>query len=1170
MATTADKLAAGALVPKFVVLIEGYSHPLSDATEAQVQAVMVGTDWEGKSIIPNVVVELENKQSIHPWNPFQGAGQCKLKIQPDDDDTFGIDLHRTDDGAESLLTADTSCTAVQTFVQSADDFPSSGEAHIGTECFGYNFKSSQALHTYYATIASQRGLYSPFGSYSSARFAHHHRVTTADNGVRLAPLVTEQPRSWRGRRVGVFLHHDDAGTLNSHDDALCVFAGFLSEPTDDESGWTHVLCEHELDDIKDQVCGRDMYEATLGGGHYLAPGLVFKFRDGDASAMLTANDLTVVSSGATGTNQINAGMYYVEEIGAAINAWLTAETAASRLTGNYTVTVPEDVSGVPRTVWHFFIPGTGSWVVFHITWPTVGIAKAMGYKTVHYLHWNTPSLAHSDGGSPGSPLMASFLHFNGGEAFYAFIDDESGTFRDNYPTMPSAVRAMLPTGSENYEWGLFLMDGNAPALIVARIERNFTTGAVLLTNARVVDSPVAPGLSSYAEIDAFANAPVALGDAPPHLRQIFILEAPFKTMLKWIFYSTGTPGYNHPTCDVLPPGIGIGRPYGLLGEAFEASTDALEGADNISMVVIDKPTKLIEVFKADLVLRRAHLVWRDEGIRFSTWPTPSAALAVTTLTEGTKAEAAGTEVSHRAPSVLDGTWAVNLIKLNYNRDATKIAAGGGDTFLSPPIILEDATSVDDAGGKPTAQSFDCRNVYADADAAGQGIRALAAGLLAFMPYFSRPVWKTSRSISLPYYEQLGVGDVVLITDSFVRDPTTGMRGIDARPALVVRHWYNLGGTTAGDPTTVRGMAAGIEVVFLGNDRTFAYAPCAEVDFSAAGSGYDGNVTLTCEQHAHSDSTEMYDVERFVGSPTFDRVKIVEVDPVDPANPDSWDKLVVSVTAPATLVINTALSSPAFSASKRYRIIYDSYADTVSQQHTKAYQAGTTGKIAETRTPHQYGLNNASVNDVSIGWTVRRLGTSLYHTDTPELPANLSYGPNTGAPRDTGYDKAAAQLLDNLMDHKTARSSPFIDPTVRSNTTYDGWQLLFCRPIFLGLSLLGSEVNRYMWIRPLWRSQGSGGAIVTVKLRITLTARKPTGASLNAVTIGSPSVSQEWNTQSNFTDWVIGNEKQFSMAPFNNFQFGYLLIEGSQWADCRGCPQVVERERTPIPTNLVGG
>lgn len=1171
MSTTLAAMQSGNTNLGFVIAIDGYPYVISNEDEAAVQAAWASTDWATQTVIGGLTFDLDNHQDLNPWNPFGGGGRLVAKVQPDATDRLGIDMSRTDAGEETLL-ATTATRTSEIYVSFPDRFLTIGEAYCGTECFAYGFVSGGAFWQRWGDPpGSHRGKYVAHGvknsvsTYGAVRFAEHHRVSVQDDGVRHKPVVSEQPRTWAGRRVSLWAHTKDptAGTLNTKADALCLFLGELTEAQEEsDTGHTSLLIENILDRVPKMMLGRDRWQAEVSYGIQLTAGQVISFSDtnnlANATALKAANDLTVVASDASGTNQLNAGLYAPEELVSVLNAWLGGEVAAGRIHGNYTITCPEDVSGSPRTVVHFFIPGatnqTGAWT---ITWPFPGFARALGNGN------GTTMFAQDscgDGHAAPFPEPMQPLGFAWPDSGLVGVirlpfEHQTGTFVANNNTLPALAKAQIASENPPYDYGIFMLECDTPMMLLGTIVGNE------LRRVRVLSASFGFSGSGY---EALSTATIPVGSAPPRLRQIPVHEAPVKTFLKWLFYSTGTQGYNHPDFDILPHGQGLGIPYDVLGDSFENSCDALPVADQTVTVTLETARTVADVFASDLVIRNAHLVFREGKLKFVSLTTPSAANVTISLDESNKAEPIDTKISHRPSMVLDSSWVRNLVKINYNRDIGKAISSGEDSYSALPLEYEDATSIDDMGGIPKPVTLDLRNVYNDTDQIGQGVRKLAAGLIAWMAFWGRPLWKMRRSIAPTLFEGFGIGDTPAVTDDTARDPTTGARGINTRPAIVVGHHYKIQTGQAGTKIKFSGE---VDLMFMHNDRVFAYAPAAEVDETANTggftAGYDGVRTLKFKAHEHSESTDSVDLAGFALNYN---VLIIEIDPDDPANPDYWRRSLTSVdTATGQAVVDSALASPAFSSSKRYRMIFDSYASDQTAQHLKSFQSGATKTIQEQSPPDQYGAQGTSASD-----------TTYDSTTTPEFIANLSYGPNLGAGRDCGYDKEIALLLEAEMDQMTRRSSPRMASAVSTySSSSDGWQLLRVEPIFLGGLLYNNQVNRNLYVSPYWRSTGITPA-QSVQLRVWLSGYLPSGTgNLNldnatpGYSIKSPAASCTWTLMSSETSFEYGVPQPFRLGNLNGHQWGYLIVEGTRSASLYGLSRASEGERFTPWTGLLG-
>src|SRR5689334_16286704 len=96
MTNTLAALQAGSTTYKLIALIEGCEYVLSDASAAQCQAALTGTDWSAATVIPWLRVELRNEQSITPLDSFvPNMSRCLLRVaDTDGQDTFGTFINR--------------------------------------------------------------------------------------------------------------------------------------------------------------------------------------------------------------------------------------------------------------------------------------------------------------------------------------------------------------------------------------------------------------------------------------------------------------------------------------------------------------------------------------------------------------------------------------------------------------------------------------------------------------------------------------------------------------------------------------------------------------------------------------------------------------------------------------------------------------------------------------------------------------------------------------------------------------------------------------------------------------------------------------------------------------------------------------------------------------------
>jgi len=1130
--TTLAAMQAGSFAMKYVVAIEGYPYLLTDAAPAAAVAAWTGTDWT--QALPGLLVELDRNQTIDPWNPLQGGGTCTLRVQPDPTDRLGIDMAKRNAGAETVLSSTLTRSATSDVVKRADDFPAAtAEAYVGTECFEYSAKTSTSFSI------SKRGKYSPFaaGGTGAPRFAEWHRVGTNGDGVMLEPVISQYPRSWKGKWVGVWVHKTDGTNLNSKADAQLVFAGVIDEPRDDaETGYTCILCTSVLDMFKNGTLGRDFFNATAAVGRYIQAGATFRMYDfvQSTGSTKTANDLVCVASGASGANQINAGYYGLADICNVINTWLGSEISAARLNGvYYWINTPEPSNGGDRTVMHYECTSTGSSVCHWVLdFPDASWQQTLGLSTPQMIGDGTTNTGHVSISESG-PTIAGVFQLGSGFSVTLNLTSSVGTFQDQYATLPPGIKSILPSGGGGLQWGVFMF--NEKFLIVGAYD-----GALTLSNVYAIASPINAG---FPDPNSLLSYQVPQGDGAATVRQIFIFNGPTSTLLNRFVFSTGTNGYNDSTYDVNPYGFGLGIPAGLLPN-FLTSSATMVGANVDALITIDKPTKFADLFTADLVLRRTHVIWKNGGVQLSSWSTPVVSGGTTILNEANKAEPAGNQVNHATPSVEDSTWLKNTVKINWNRDIT--TTGANKESYAATLTIEDGVSLDDQGGQGSLATLNARNSY-DQYGLGGGIQQLLPGFVAWFPYFSRPIIKITRSVNQCFFE-IAPGDIVSVSDNRVRDPATGKRKITARPGLVVRARSQLGGPVPGKPGETTPQSVEVDVVFLAVNRVAAYAPAAEVDDTAGAGGFSagynsGTSTLRCYAHKHSESSESADAANFFAS---DKILIVEIDPAGGGVPISWTRTIQSVSS-NDITLTAGLSSPAWDNTKKYRVTYDAFSVDQAAQQAKTFQAGTDATVQQLVPAFEYGMTTSAI-----------LATSLDHTTLPELPAAISWGPDVGKPRDTGYEKALSLLLDNLVDHKTARQSPMMTIGVESNTTYssgNGWQLLYLAPIYVSqMESNLATVIRYLYVAPWFRSSDG----TATNIRVSLTPYRPTDTSRNDVTIKAPAVSTSWSTSS--TTWTTGTEAGLPLYVLNGFTSGWLLIEGKLKCETRGLAQCIERER----------
>lgn len=1079
--TTLAAMQAGSFSAKYTVAIEGYQYLLTDATTQQAADAWYDAiaDSYYTQALGGLYVKCDNQQQLDWKKPFTRGGSLTLHVVPDSaGDTFGTDTHkRGGSGAETELTATIDRDDTTITVKSTTGFASSGEIWIGTECIGYTGTTATTF------TGCVRGKYAPLAREDGPGFAQHHRVGEGALEVLLNPRVTSYPRSWVNKWVAVRLHKYDASipALNSKDDALIVFAGKIVAITDDpNTGATVVEVKHALDVIADTtIGGQDQWSGKIRNTIFLQPGMTFRMKDFKlGSASKTANDLTV-EVGAAGDNEVEAGEYSIVAIYEFLSSWLAKERVAGRLYGTYTfgLHTPDDGSIQTYIWWGQDGSATSDTIYFELLWPAL-IAARLGYVsqlptgTTKVIKTFAMSLLASPPKSGGTDFnsevsddnLMRFIASGYGATpgSRATVVDTQGTFSDQWETLPGSVKPAATTADG---YGIFLLD-----------ERVIVVG--YKDGSYIYDPFVLPdqfGLGD-SSLDATNWRIPWRQDGPDYvpIRQIFVIETTLQQILLKLIRSTGTAGYNDSENDEFGYGIGAAIPYEITA-MLEGSTVLLPHADMPIVVLIDKPTPIAKLLDGELMLRRAFMRWKNGTLEVGTWMTPDSAMSVATLTEANKAAPAGNVDHHRSVTTEDGSWAFPIVKIQYNR-SLKGSPDGSDLYRDSLVIV-DSAALNDLGGSGGTLVINARGTLGDFASTGSTPGSLAAGFMSSMPYFSRPARRTSRSIDQRYFEGYAIGDIVTWTDEYARDPDTGARGVVTRHGIITRHRYSLGGPNV-NSDSVDPQGGDVDLFSLDVNRNGAYVPCAQVDDTETNGGYtDATKTLICYEHKYSRNSEAVDASHFVAG---DKVRIVEIDPSDPAAPLQWERTIDSVSS-NSIVFTAALALPAWDSAKKYRIVFDDYGDAVTAQQLKTFQADDTdGMITDVRVPYEY----------VTGWADRNYALWT-GSDPVELPPNSSYGDGVGL--DVGHDIALGRLLNNLQNYKTCVSSPCLNNSVLDSGDLTGigtWACHQVRPVWIGDDRLLNDVYRNIAVAPMFCS--STGA--SVSARVTISRSPPRGTS----------------------------------------------------------------------------
>jgi hypothetical protein len=1078
--TTLEAFKAGNVRYVWSVAIEGYSKILTNGSTSAMVTAYAGTDWS--SAQGGLFVDVTIDQKLDPKNPIGSMGTCVLSVIKDGtDDTFGIATHRRAGGVETYLEESLDRNDTTVTVRSTSQFASSGEVHIGTECIAYTGTTANTLTT------CTRGKYSPFTTEDEGRFSRDHRVRFDANNIHLQPIVSSLPRTWRGRFVAVRAHRDVGGVYDTLAESELVFAGTIDTIRDSRDGATVVALKSIMDWVGDRVLGEDAWEATIDDGIYLNAGLSFDFFDWyDTTDATGANRLTVVSGTPSGVNQMAAGLYSAGEICSRVNAWLAAERTANRLLGSHYIESPVAVDVGYRTKVHWSLP-SGSTGGFMFQMPIL-VAKFFGFTeklvppdAVADQNLHTVLKTGADDAVSGTYWDAN----TGPQRIYVRLtrDDYSvlsattvgGEFVDQLGHLPPSMTVGL---DDAYEWGLFAID-NKMLVIGTKVGSE-------LTQLRHWSSKGEETIFDY-WVPAEAS--------PPRIRQILAIEDEFATLMVMLMGSTGTAGFNQTLLDQYTRTLSMGVPFSLLGDDFIAEVPS----GNLA-VLLAKATKFRDLIASDLFIRWAYMKWQNGGIRFGVWKSPSSGDAVYELDETTKAEPSGHQASQRASSEQITEWLTPVIKFEY--DHVTVSLGSSDEYRSS-MTFADRVAIDDQGEAVGAYTVEMRNTFSDFTATGQSMDSLLPHFMANAPLISRPGWIIERSIDPRYFWRIGIGDTVLLSDRFARDPQTGTRGIVERPALVVGHTFRPGGLTKPGMKDPEPMGGRVRLYFSDADTErvdATYAPAGEindavtVEFAGYDHGYnEGTPSIVLKEHAYSEFWEPFDVTHFeVG----DLIRVIERDPISYTSPLYWDREVIAISeGDSELTLDSPLDG--FDTARVYRVMSQPYSEATASQHLHVYQADDgDGLIQDEAQPFLYNGTIGSNSSLIAAET---------HTNLPEMVPSSTY--TDGAPLDVGHVRAMIRAANNLLDYKTAIKAPKMFTSEISNTDVTGtsYKLVDYWPVFLGAEVPTATVVRQIATSVMARSTDG----TSTKIRVTLSRNRPTASTLTDVTFAGTYSQVEW-------------------------------------------------------------
>jgi len=1128
MGTTDTALRTGSGQFGFVLVIQGFSHVITDSADIPaVVTAYAATSW--LAALGGLKVVGSIKQSIEPLKHDLDIPTLTFQIMDfDGSDTLGKALWKSKPTISSRLDATFAPAANGSGVVVVKDntgMPTSGTVYLGNRAITYSAKTGSTGLTIPVGGASALN---PFEANGSNIYSWPQNSADGWNGdVAAPPRVANVPQTWIGKHVALYVHRIAGGVWDSRAQAHLEFAGTITR-IEDGDGITSIQCQDMRRKIEDAVLLRKQFIGYVKEGIYLVAGDKVRAKEyihyPTELTKTTATDFTVVASGASGVSQCNEGLYKYDDFISLLNAWVSAD---ANLLGDWAAYKPIRQDIGYRTVFRARF-GTAVSRSTAILSNATHIMEFMGFPD-----W---ALSETEDGfayaasparidaevfitSTQAPYRIRVLQATNGGMNGRKVEFESndGTWYNHSGYLPNGLREK----ADGENWS-YITIGDSD-LAVAKYESSTLLSSV---------SPV-QGFGKIVVGRLESSGGVTWDDPPSTrlpVRQLVYLAGKFSELIPMLIASIGgTTGVNHATYDILPWGAGV--PWALLGSTFLTSCDSLESAGHTDTIAIrlDKPTRLKDVLIPELALRFAFLVFKDGVYQFVSPPVPNALAATHALSEENKAVPSGSDVP-TSESQVSSDWMVNVIKINYERDA----AG---KFVGHPITIKDQVSID-LHGETGAVTIDAVNSVSETTGiSGSTVEQLASNLTTLLfPMFGRPVKTVTRTIAPTLYH-MTPGDTVTLSDDLVRDPTSGARGISNRAGICISSVHDYGhegGELMGEAT----------ILLTDEDRTYPLSPAAEIDATYTSglytNGYDStNFRLKLKDHAFSRATGSNDVTHFDNS---DKVRIVELDPANPASPDAWDRTLASTggvdTATGYLQMTAALSSPSHSGSKKYVVVPQSYASVQTSQKLHVFQADDLdGMIQNVSEENTYGASN----ELDFGRGVA--------TDLPALiPTERGGDGKPVTPYELQY---LTRMANNLVGYKTATHVPFTLSTAAYTTT-TAYRLELVLLFWFGGHQVASR-SRKISIAPQMKIATAGN---TATVRVTTSRYPPGGVSTTNATFAGTTRSVIFTTTSD--TYVIPTAQDLLPIPSTIPGFTWISIEmktssNSHACTCKGLP-----------------
>lgn len=1135
MGTTQDAIRGGNCQLAYVLAIEGYKYLLTDGDPAKAVTAWAATAWS--DALPGLRVKGAFRQSLAPWSNEVQVPRFTFEVQPESTDQFGIDMFKAKPGVRSELTAgfasDADGAGFNISVQDAGLFAASSPVFIGTEAFNV---TGTPTGTSIPVPAAGAGYLAPFGTNSGAanRFPGPHALPAGEvvgAYESTTPVyVTDAPPSWIGKKVGLYVHRVTAGVLDTYAQAELWFAGTITRVS--EAGlMTVVECDGIQQALVDATLMQDQWVGRIKTGHEFEVDdfvWVSVMRTSGTNLLQAAAKFTAVAA-SPGADEFLAGSYTAEEFGSMLAEHLdgdaTIGVSGSGITLRWSANVSSESGGLRfKLKAQESASMTGA---IGMASNSATILKFLGFTDLasdyygNHVKWSDSQAAADIALVSDDPPYLITPTGPQSRAGTITVEDSSGTFVDHTSILPPQAREHV-TGAE--VWSYYII-GDDTLVLGRRDSATQISGVTLNT-----------GISGLAATSLVEVASKKKAGEAVLIKQVFFASGTFASIIAKLFASTDGQGNNHATYDVLPFGAGI--PWGLLGQSFLDSLSALEqsGIEDSLALIIEKPTRLWDAIACEFALRMAAICWKDGGLQAVQLSVPNASTADFALDETNKSD------TERTITEATSEFLAHTVKVEFNRNP--ITGKYHDHY-----IARDKTAYESAGGAGATKTIKARNSYSGGIATGSSAEALADMITSrFLPVLAKPLKRYRRSIPHTLFHMVP-GDTASVTDDFVRDPATGIRGITNRPTTALAVTHALGISSGGDQTYM----GECELLYTEEDRLFPLSPSAEHATVTSGtytSGWDStNVALLVNQHSYSDSTEATDGSQFASG---DAVRVTEIDPADPAAADSFIDTIASgygiITIGPTNYDEVFLTSgfgvggrPAFDSTKTYIINSDSYTNASADQKLHAYQADDAdGQILDTAQP------NLMSDQVKIGSAAASL------TELPSRHSAEQFG--DGEPLSASFVRDQIRMANNLTNYKTAPHSPFMKTgvgVITSPLVTGNYVVVWTIPCLIGNENWTGGRKRVLNVAPYYKSGGG-----TAKVRITSSANPPKGddSTWEDTTWQGPKNQIEFTKTS--TAYGIDTAQELDVVRAEGMpEFTWITVEGSDVTQILGIAEL---------------